>query len=421
MPVLQAATREDIRLACGYNANAVFEGSTTSASAGTDDIIDRKLRGGVDSHAGKWVIITSGTQDGDLSQVNSNTAASAGAAMTLTVRPVLGGTLGNGITYELWDQEFRPQLVHNCINQAIHYATGKAYDPEEDVSLHLNGFERRYVIPSVFGDHISKLERRLSYSSVSIDPCESGWTQQTNVTQAFDTAQRREGSASLRLVLAAAVAAADNVASKTITSLDISKYDRIEFWIRSTVAISSGNFTLRLTSGSTTVAFTIPALVANTWTFVRITLNPDDARQLTAVTTVVVRQVVDIGAATLWVDDIKAVENSSAKWEEVRQHLWYLDLEAGEIVFRPEIGTVPYNLLKITGGDKPVLLNADGTASEVDPYFIIAKATELLLMATSGGPQLDPEARRQQVAYWNAEAEKRIRALPVRENARQVA
>ena len=418
MPVIQSATREDIRLAVGYNCNAVFEGSTTSGSAGATDIIDTKLRGAANDplFAGKWVIITSGARDGDTAVVTSNTAT----PVTLTVSPALGGTLASGVTYELWDKEFRTTLVHNAINQAIQFITGKAYDPEEDVSLHLNGFERRYVIPSVFGDFISKLERRYSYSSSSIDPCESGWTQQTNVTQAFDTTQRREGSASLRLVLAAGVAAGDNVASKTITSLDISKYDRIELWIRSTVAAAANDFALRLTSGSTTVAFNIPALVANTWHLHRITINPDDARQLTAVTTVVLRQVVDIGAATLWVDDIRAVENSSAKWEEIRQHLWDIDEEAGEIVFKPAFGTPPYNLLKITGGDKPVLLNADGTVSEVDPFFVIAKATELVLMATSGGPQVDPDARRQQVGYWAGEAEKRVRGLPVRQNARQV-
>ena len=417
MPVIQSLDREGIRLAVGYNANAVFEGSTTSASAGTTDIIDTKLRGGASDYAGKWIIITSGARDGDTAVVTSNTAT----PVTLTVSPALGGTLASGVTYEMWDKEFRPQFIHNAINQAVHYATGKAYDPEEDVSLHLHGSERRYIIPAVFGDHISKLERRYSYSSTVIDPCESGWTQQTNVTQAFDQTQRREGSASLRLVLAAALAAGDNVASKTITSLDISKNDRIEFWIRSTVAAAAGDFTLRLTSGSVTVAFNVPALVANTWHFHRVTLNPDDARQLTAVTTVVLRQVVDIGAATLWLDDIKAMENSTARWEEIRQHLWNIDREAGEIVFKPDFGTLPYNLLKITGGDKPVLLNADATVSEVDPSLIIAKATELILMATSGGPQLDPEARREQVRYWNAEAEKRLRALPVRQNARQVA
>ena len=408
MPVLQALDREGIRLAALYNARAVFEGSSTSASAGVSDIIDRKLRGGTDDHVGKWLMVVSGARDGDISQVSAYNAST----FTLTVRPDLGGTLANGVDYLLIDEPYRPQFVHNCINQAIHHITSKAYDPEEDVSLHLNGFERRYVIPSVF-DAIGKLERRAQYSGSIIDPCETGWTQQTNITQAFDSTQRREGGNSLRLVLAAAVAAGDNVASKTITSLDISKTDRIEMWIRSTVATASGDFTLRLTSGSTTVAFNIPALVANTWTYVRMTLNPDDARLLTAVVTVVIRQVVDIGAATLWIDDIKAVENSSAQWEEIRGHLWDIDKEATEIVFRPAYGTVPYGLLKISGSGRPVLLNADATVSEVDPTYMIAMTTNLILRAN---PEADPRL----TAEWRQEAERRIRDMTPFANKRDV-
>ena len=112
MPVIQSTTREDVRLAVGYNTNAVFEGSTTSASAGTSDIIDTKLSGGTDNHVGKWIIITSGVRDGDTSQVS----AYASATWTLTLRPVLGGTLASGVTYEMWDREFRPTFVHNAIN-----------------------------------------------------------------------------------------------------------------------------------------------------------------------------------------------------------------------------------------------------------------------------------------------------------------
>jgi hypothetical protein len=241
------------------------------------------------------------------------------------------------------------------------------------------------------------------------------------VTQAFDQTQRKEGSSSLRLVLAAGLAAADDAASKTISSLDISKYDRIEFWIRSSVAAAAGDFTWRLTSGSVTVSLSIPALVANTWHYHRVAINPDDARQLTAVTTVVLRQVVDIGAATVWVDDIRAAEHSSAKWEGIPAEWWWIDKEAGEIVFKPEWGTPPYNLLKISGGDKLVLLNADATASEVDPTFVIAYATHLLLLATGGRADADPEARRSLAGYWKAEADKRVRSFPVKQNWRDVA
>ena len=407
MAVIQSATRKDIRLAVGYNLGAIFEGSTTSASSGATDLVDTKVRGPDDDHNGKWIVVTSGARDGDISRVTDWVSSTN----TFTVTPAFGGTLASGVTYELWESAFRPQFIHNCINQAIHYLSGKAFDPEEDVSIHLHPNERRYVIPSTFAA-IHRLEHRETFSSLVIDPCESSWTEQSNVTQAYDEKRLRKGGTSLRLILAAGVGAGDNVASKTITSLDISKYDTLELWTLSSVAAAAGDFTLRLTSGGTTISFNIPAVSADTWTYHRISMTADQARQLTAVVTVVVRQVTDIGAATLWIDDIKAAKNSDAQWEAFDPHLWHADEEAGEIVFRPNLSRVPYELLKIKGGDEPVLLNADATVSEVDPMFLIAKGTELAMMAVSGGAQIDPELRRQQVAYWNAEAHKRILALP---------
>jgi hypothetical protein len=311
----------------------------------------------------------------------------------------------------LWDRDYRPQFAHNCINQAIHYVTGKAYDPEEDVSLHLHSNSRRYVIPAVIAA-ITKLERRLTVTSASIDSCESGWTQQSNVTQAFDTARRWEGSASLRLILNAGLGTNADIASKTISSLDLSQFDTLELWGLSSITLNAGDLTLRLTSGSTTIAFNIPAVVADTETYHRIAMTADQTRQLTAVTTVVIRQVADVGVGTVWFDDIKAVADLTSKWEGIDDRLWSADKEAGEIVFKPEMGTVPYSLLKIRGGDEPVLLDADATVSEVDPTYVIAFATHRLLMAPRQGSDEERRERRSLAAFWREEAESRIRSFP---------
>ena len=414
MPPIQSRTREDIRLAVGYNLQAVFEGSTTSASAGTTDLIDTKLRGAANDYAGKWVIITSGARDGDISQVTSNTVT----PVTLTVSPAFGGTLASGVSYELWEREFRPQAVHNWLNQAIDFVAGKAHDPEEEY-LHLESGQYRYSVPSTMAAGISKIERRAGMQSVQIDACDSGWTQQSNVTQAFDDQRKWQGSASLQLVVATA-AAGSNVASKTISSLDLSKYDYIELWTLSTLAKSVGDLTVRLTSGATTVSFDIPDLTANIPAYVRMTINPNDARQLTAVTTVAVRHVGDMAATvTLWVDDIKAVVNDSAQWVEIPHEWWWIDQEAQEIVFRPEWGPPPYELLRITGGDIPALLTTDSTVCEVDPYFVIAKATELGLMSNPQyGSPAEEAAWRNRVAYWSTEAMKRVRSFPPKQNWR---
>jgi hypothetical protein len=413
MPVLQSLDRAGIRLSVLYNLNAVFEGSTTTISSGATDIIDSKLRAGVNDLAGQWVIITDGSLAGQIARVASNTAT----PVTLTTAPAFTGTPASGVSYLLMGDEFRPQFVHNVINQSIHYVTGKAYDPEEEF-LHLDNSERRYAIPSVFNG-ISKLERRISYGSTSIDPCENGWTQQTGVTQSFNQMDRRNGSASLQLV-AVSVSVA-NIAVKTISSLDISKYDYIEFWWKSSIAITTaGHITFALTSSTATVTLNMPAAEADTWTYMRIALTSDQARQLSDVVTLTFAQGTNLADATFWIDDIKAVENSTAKWERIHTSMWSIDKEAREIVFQPDYGTVPYQLMKITGGGIPVLLDADATVSEVDPMFMIAKSTELLLLSTSGGPNIDPEARRSLAGYWSGIANERIRALPARQNWREV-
>ena len=72
-----------------------------------------------------------------------------------------------------------------------------------------------------------------------------------------------------------------------------------------------------------------------------------------------------------------------------------------------------YALLKITGGDKPALLSTDAGTSEIDDAYIIARATALAFAAASGGPNIDPDAKRQQAAFWFGLAEQAKRAFPI--------
>ena len=72
-----------------------------------------------------------------------------------------------------------------------------------------------------------------------------------------------------------------------------------------------------------------------------------------------------------------------------------------------------YSMLKITGGDKPALLSADSSTSEVDDSYIIARATGLAFAASSGGANTDPDQKRQQAAFWLGLAEQAKRAFPL--------
>ena len=81
---------------------------------------------------------------------------------------------------------------------------------------------------------------------------------------------------------------------------------------------------------------------------------------------------------------------------------------------------VGYSLIKITGGDKPALLTADSTATEIPEEYIINKAVSLALLSTSGGPSTDPDAKRQLSAFFIEEATKARRTFPMLANVRVV-
>jgi len=141
----------------------------------------------------------------------------------------------------------------------------------------------------------------------------------------------------------------------------------------------------------------------------------------TAIISVGLEYDADIGAVTVWIDDIVAVANDTAEWEILDRRNWKIDREARDLILvRDGHDVVGYSLIKIIGGDKPALLSSDSTATEIDENFIVANSTNLALIATSGGPATDPDAKRQLSSYWAAQAERTRNALPMLVNVRHV-
>jgi hypothetical protein len=94
-----------------------------------------------------------------------------------------------------------------------------------------------------------------------IDMCESGWTSSPNVTTTYPATQK-QGSANMNVSLAAGFAGG-LVSFKALSSLDLSGYEQISFWINgSSTTIPSGLWEIRLcsdVSGGTAVdTFPIP-------------------------------------------------------------------------------------------------------------------------------------------------------------------
>jgi len=419
MPSIQGRTREQLRQHIGRTLGGISV-SSASTSGSTTTLLDNTIvLGGADTQIGKYIRFTSGSNDTLTRRVTDSSISSN--VTTMTFMPAATASTASE-SYELWDG-YNPDDVDDYINQAIMSATGWVYDPIENIELHGDGHQTRFDIPSNIS-MISKIEYRHKVSSTRIHACASTFDEATDgdFTQALDTKDRKQGTQSLKLTIAVGASAGDFV-SDSITSKNISGYDTIEMWVKSTVATSAGNLKLLLDDSASCASpietLSIPALSADTWTFVRMTLaNPETD---TAIISVGLEYDSDLGACTVWIDDIVAVANDTAEWTTLDRRNWKIDKESRDLVLmRDGQDAVGYALIKITGGDKPALLTSDATSTEISEEYIIANAVTTALLSASGGPATDPDAKRQLSAYWAQQAERARRGFPMLVNVRSV-
>ena len=419
MAVLQGRTRAELRQSIGYNLGSIYV-SSASGSGSTTTIVDNTLVGGDDNHNGKWVIFNDadGTS-GQTTRVSDYTSSST----TLDLSPAIAAGSVASDTYELWDDIYNPRAINEFINQSILDATGVAWDPVESLAVHTDGTTLRYDVPSGMS-MVKNIYYRNKVSSTRLHACAAAFdeTVDSDFTVSLDTKDKKQGSQSCKFVIAAGASAGD-IETDSITSKDISGYDYIEFWIKSTVATSAGNLKILLDDSASCASpietLSVPALSADTWTFCRVALaNPETD---TAIISVGLEYDSDIGAATVWLDDISVVKNDSADWIKLPRNLWRIDKEAKDIVLEDYAhGVARYNLLKIVGGDKPVLLTSDSATPEIDEQYIIAMSTGLALASVAGGPSTDPDAKNNKAGFWMRMAATAKRAFPIQTNVRLV-
>jgi len=429
MPVIQGRTREQIRQHVGYALGALYVSAASETGAvGKNTLVDSSLvLGGNDNHIGKWIRFTSGSNDEEIRRVTDSTITDN--KTTLAYMPASSAQTASE-SYELWDVAYNPSIIDDFINQSLISATGNAYDPIENIALHGDGKTTRFDIPSDIS-MINKIEYRDKISSKRIHACATTFDEvsaPTGFTLSLDTKDKKQGTQSLKIALAAGASAGAFIAD-SITSTDISAYDTIEMWIKVTgigSALVAGNIKLHLDDGTVTAdgsdkeSLNLPAISPDTWTFARMSLaNPEVD---TAIVSVGLEHDADLGAGvTIWIDDIVAVANDTAEWETLPRRNWRIDKEARDLILtRDGQDTIGYHLMKIKGGDKPALLGSDDTGTEVSENFVIANTVNLALISTSGGPATDPDAKRQLSAYWAAQTERARKALPFLVNARSV-
>ena len=412
MPV-QGRTRYQIRNSIGYNLGVTRTGTATATGSTTTVVDTTGLVGGNDTYNGRWIVVRDNSDnDNTETRIVSDYVESSN---TLTLKSALSFATASGDTYTIYDDEYRPEIIDDFINQAIIDATGQAYHPTENVGLHADSKNMRFDIPSNISI-INRLFYRSKISSTLLHSCNAAFdeTVDSDITVTVDTEDKKRGTGSNKFVIAGA-ATGGEIATDSITSKDISKYDYLECWVKSTVATSSGNLKILLDDSASCASpketLDVPALAADTWTYVRMALSNPELN--TAIISIGLEYDADLGACQVRLDDIKVVQNDTAEWTILPKHLWRIDRSARDLILsdsaRLEVG---YNLIKIQGGDKPALLTTETATSEIDDSYVIARATGLAFAATSGGPGTDPDQRRQQAAFWLGIAEQSKRAFP---------
>jgi len=420
MPVI-GRTREQIRTSVGYNLRAFRSIESDAAGTIATFITDELSLGGTDEHLGGWLVFTSGTNDGEIRRIVDSSITNN--RQTLTFHPEASAATSNGDTAEYWKEEYNPESIHEFINQSIIEATGSVFDPVENVSLHSDGHTLRYDVPSGMS-MVKNIYYRNKVSSTRLHACAATFdeTVDSDFTVSLDTKDKKQGSQSCKFVIAAGASAGD-IATDSITSKDISGYDYIEFWIKSTVATSAGNLKILLDDSASCASpietLSVPALSADTWTFCRVALaNPETD---TAIISVGLEYDSDIGAATVWLDDISVVKNDSADWIKLPRNLWNISRQENDIILDEYFnGVASYNLLKLVGGDNPTLLTSDSDSNEIDDQYVIAKTTGLAFMTASASNDNDASQRVRNAAFWLSEAEKARSKFPVLVNARSI-
>lgn len=145
-------------------------------------------------------------------------------------------------------------------------------------------------------------------ASQTIEDCEDAWNESagTGVTASLDNADFKVGSGSAKFVCDATTGV-ENVATEAIASLDISAYTDIMFWAKSSVAMDAGDWQLLLddtgSCASPIVTQDLPALSAGVWKFCRVTPT---LTSCTAIVSVGLKQAVDKGALSFWIDQVSA-------------------------------------------------------------------------------------------------------------------
>ena len=165
--------------------------------------------------------------------------------------------------------------------------------------------------------HLAGKSGNVFVATTIIDDCEDAWVSGTNGTASLETTIIKVGNGSSKCEVADIAAAGNYVMHEAIAAgaTSYAGFTHALCWARSTVTCAANDFVLVLDSGAGLPAapeseLNFPALTANTWKYCHLTnVTGKEIEDSTAAVTVGLEMNVDIGAVTIYVDDIRAAKN----------------------------------------------------------------------------------------------------------------
>ncbi len=405
---LYAVYRYEIRQSISLAAGDLVLVTPDSGGAGKTDLVDANLVEETDDYYKYHSLIFYAGDNIDLIRTVSGwTAATHTLAFAAVTAQVDTADLA-----EL-HRKFTSEHYNDCINRAIRRSWRFFHYANVDETLHLMAYkkgqarymQREYDIPSGF-DYITDILFEKTQRYALID-CDEEWTGvDTDVTQAVDDDDYQEGGGCIVFTAGAGIGNGDVIAYKDLSSAeDLSMYKKISFWIKVSTAVAAADLCLLLddTAGCVSAIETIslPAITADTWTFVECTLaSPADD---TAIASMGFEYNANAGANVIKVDDVRAVLDGQPRFDiPLDKRSWdIVHASTPKIKFHNEVGITPGKAIRIEGWAHQDVLTSDADTCAVPPDFIINQALAYLYQKT-------PEyADEQKMAQGFAEEERK--------------
>lgn len=258
--------------------------------------------------------------NGAINIISSNVVANVttyGISLGTSYIPVIGNTIyggtsqvsGVGIYVSAGNEDM---ILNNIISG---FATGISSAADTRVYVDYNDIYNCGTAISGPTSGIHELAVDPLFSNAGgtlIHDCETAWDEYvgTGVTATADGTTKIIGTYSARATCLASTGV-ERIMTVAIPPTDMSGYNGIGFWARSTVTLTAGDWKLLLDNtahcSSPIKTLSLPGIPQNTWCL--IYLDGGDMSGCTSIVSVGLYQAVDKGAMSFYIDDVRGCDN----------------------------------------------------------------------------------------------------------------